>query len=182
MGSGRAGTMGRGRSILALWRGRGLTAGLLMLAGLSAGCHKEHVVLTVSAAASLTEALGEAETAYRGKHPEVEIRNNFGGSGALARQIEAGAPVDVFFSAAAGPMDELEQRGLLVAGSRRTVLGNRLALVVRPVWAAARLLQVRPAMAVTLVLAVTPVTAAPAARAATAAPEARSSAAAGTAA
>lgn len=86
-------------------------------------------VLIVSAAASLTDAMQDVETAYHQEHPEVEIHNNFGSSGTLAQQIEDGAPVDVFVSAASRPMDELDSRGLLVADSRHNLLGNILVLI-----------------------------------------------------
>lgn len=85
--------------------------------------------LTVSVAASLTDAIGEIETAYRQGHGNVNFRNNFGGSGTLARQIELGAPVDVFLSAAAGPMDQLQARGLINAGTRGNLLRNQLVLI-----------------------------------------------------
>ena len=64
--------------------------------------------LTVSAAASLKDALAETETAYKQAKANIEFSNNFGSSGTLAVQIDQGAPVDLFLSAAAKPMDELE--------------------------------------------------------------------------
>jgi len=85
--------------------------------------------LTVSAAASLKEALAEAETTYQQAHRNVEFRNNFGSSGTLATQIDQGAPADVFLSAAAKPMDELEAKGLIVSGTRRILLRNSLVLI-----------------------------------------------------
>ncbi len=87
------------------------------------------IVLTASVAASLTDAIQAAEAAYIRDHPEVEFRNNFGGSGALAQQIEHGAPADIFLSAAAGPMNQLDDKGLLVPGSRRDLLRNSLVLI-----------------------------------------------------
>lgn len=59
----------------------------------------------------------------------MEFRNTFGSSGTLAREIEDGAPVDVFVSAAVKAMDELERSKLLVGGCRRTLLRNSLVLV-----------------------------------------------------
>ncbi|HLH20230.1 MAG TPA: molybdate ABC transporter substrate-binding protein [Bryobacteraceae bacterium] len=85
--------------------------------------------LTVSAAASLQNALAPVADTYRREHPGTRIDFNFGASGALARQIEDGAPVDVFFSAAAGPMDGLERRGLLLAGTRHDVLRGDVVLI-----------------------------------------------------
>jgi molybdate transport system substrate-binding protein len=85
--------------------------------------------LTVSAAASLKEALAEIETTYNRSHANIAFVNNFGSSGTLATQIDQGAPVDVFLSAAAKPMDDLQSKGLLVAGTRRNLLRNTLVLI-----------------------------------------------------
>jgi molybdate transport system substrate-binding protein len=80
-------------------------------------------------AASLREAMAEVEASYKQLHPEVDFRDNFGSSGTLETQIEQGAPVDVFLSAAARPMDTLESRGLIAAGTRRTLLRGSLVLI-----------------------------------------------------
>ncbi len=85
--------------------------------------------LTVSAAASLQDALAETESAYKQANANIEFSNNFGSSGTLALQIDQGAPVDLFLSAAAKPMDDLEARGLIVAGTRRNLLKNTLVLI-----------------------------------------------------
>jgi len=102
---------------------------LALLCGLQV-CAAQNALLTISSAASLTESIQEIEAAYRHDHPGVQVRNNFGSSGTLAREIEQGAPVDVFLSAAAKPMDELQARGLIAAGSRRDLLRNALVLIV----------------------------------------------------
>lgn len=86
--------------------------------------------LIVSAAASLTDALKELAPLYRQARSNVTIRYNFASSGALQQQIENGAPADVFIAAAAKQMDALQQKNLLVAGTRRNLLTNRLVLVV----------------------------------------------------
>jgi molybdate transport system substrate-binding protein len=85
--------------------------------------------LTISAAASLKDALVETEVAYKQSHADVEIINNFGSSGTLAAQIDQGVPVDIFLSAAAKPMDDVEAKGLMVAGTRRNLLRNTLVLI-----------------------------------------------------
>jgi molybdate transport system substrate-binding protein len=85
--------------------------------------------LTVSAAASLKDALADAETAYQHSHANVTFSNNFGPSGTLAIQIDQGAPVDIFLSAAAKPMDELIAKGLIAAATRRNLLRNSLVLI-----------------------------------------------------
>lgn len=85
--------------------------------------------LTISAAASLTEALQQIEANYQKKHPELLIHNNFAASGLLAQQIEQGAPADLLLSAASKPVDALEQHGLVEPGSRRNLLENDLVLI-----------------------------------------------------
>ena len=103
---------------------------LLLLAGLfSHGDAQDRVTLTVSAAASLKDALTQVEAAYRRGHTNVEFVNNFASSGVLATQIDQGAPVDVFLSAASKPMDILEGKGKIVAGTRRNLLRNTLVLI-----------------------------------------------------
>ncbi len=91
---------------------------------------QENVQLTVSAAASLKEALGEITPLYSKAKSNVAIRNNFGSSGDLQQQIINGAPVDVFISAAAKQMDELQKKDLIVTDTRRDLLSNRLVLIV----------------------------------------------------
>ncbi len=85
--------------------------------------------ITVSAAASLRDAFGEI-----GKHYETragaKVNFNFGASGALQKQIESGAPVDVFASAGRPQMDELASQGLIEPGTQRDFAGNALVLVV----------------------------------------------------
>ncbi|MGO9516427.1 MAG: molybdate ABC transporter substrate-binding protein [Candidatus Korobacteraceae bacterium] len=102
-----------------------------MLAALVCASHgSAQTKLTISAAASLKDALAEEETTYNQSHSNVDFENNFGSSGTLATQIDQGAPVDIFLSAAAKQMDELEAKGLVVAGTRRNLLKNALVLIV----------------------------------------------------
>ena len=84
--------------------------------------------ITVFAAASLTNALSEAGPAFeqKEKHP---VRFSFASSSALAKQIENGAPANIFISADQEWMDYLEQRKLIAEGSRVDLLGNRLVLI-----------------------------------------------------
>ena len=86
--------------------------------------------LLISAAASLKEALEELKPLYQQSKPNVNINYNFGSSGALQQQIEQGAPADIFISAAKKQVDALEQKGLLVPGTRNIIAKNRLVLVV----------------------------------------------------
>ena len=87
--------------------------------------------MTVSVAISLKEAIELLGRGFTAAHPRVTLRYNFGASGDLQKQIEAGAPVDVFLSAAPRQMDELEKKSLIVATTRRAFARNVLT-VVRP--------------------------------------------------
>ncbi len=96
---------------------------------LSVGTGSAQTELTVSAAASVKDAIVQTEIAYKQIHVNTAFANNFGSSGTLAAQIEQGAPVDIFFSAAAKPMDDLTSKGLIVARTRRNLLKNTLVLI-----------------------------------------------------
>jgi molybdate transport system substrate-binding protein len=84
--------------------------------------------ILVFAAASLTDAMEEASAAYERTAP-VTVKSSFDSSSVLARQIEAGAPADVFVSADTKWMDYLQSRNLIQAASRKNLLGNRLVLI-----------------------------------------------------
>lgn len=84
----------------------------------------------VSAAASLKEVLEEIKPLYQRANPTITLRYNFGASGALLRQVQQGAPVDIFIAAAAQPMDTLAQTGALVSETRANLANNRLVLIV----------------------------------------------------
>ena len=84
--------------------------------------------LVVFAAASLKESLDEASAVYE-KGTGRTVRISYAASSALARQIEQGAPADVFLSADLDWMDYLQQRKLIDASTRRNLLGNTLVLV-----------------------------------------------------
>jgi molybdate transport system substrate-binding protein len=89
---------------------------------------KEALVL-VFAAVSLTDALTEIGATWeRGGGEKVVF--NFAASSLLARQIREGAPADVFLSADEAQMDGLEREGLVVPGTRRSILSNTLVVVV----------------------------------------------------
>ena len=84
--------------------------------------------LTVFAAASLTNVLQEAGDAYTAQ-TKLPLRFSFAASSALARQIESGAPADVFVSADQEWMDYLQARGLIRPATRADVVSNALVLV-----------------------------------------------------
>jgi len=85
--------------------------------------------LTISVAISMKEAVEDLGRQFQQAHPGVVLHFNFGASGVLEKQIEAGAPVDLFISAAADQVDELERGGLVDHSSRRTFAGNALVAV-----------------------------------------------------
>ena len=84
--------------------------------------------VTVFAAASLTDSLKQIAAGYE-KISGDKIVFNFAASGTLSRQIEAGAPADIFFAADETKADALEKNGLLVSGTRKSLLGNSLVIV-----------------------------------------------------
>ena len=86
--------------------------------------------LTVSAAASLTNAFKDLAPLFGAAHPGHQLQFNFAASGALLQQIAKGAPVDVFASADQDTMDEAQARQLVVAGQRRNFVSNALVVVV----------------------------------------------------
>jgi molybdate transport system substrate-binding protein len=88
------------------------------------------VTLTVSAAASLQDALEAIDPLFEQANPSIQVNYNFGASGALQQQIEQGAPADVFISAAGKQMDALQEKDLIVADTRRNLLANQLVLIV----------------------------------------------------
>jgi molybdate transport system substrate-binding protein len=84
--------------------------------------------ILVFAAASLTDVLREIAAAYE-KTSAAHVKMSFDASSNMARQIEAGAPADVFFSADEQWMGYLQSRNLIQAATRRNVVGNRLVLI-----------------------------------------------------
>lgn len=105
------------------WIRAGLAAALLALAPLAA-----HAAVTVFAAASLTDALGDVGKAYKAKTGQ-DVVFSFAASSALARQIEASGGADVFMSADTDWMEYLDSRGLVQHETRKNLLGNHLVLI-----------------------------------------------------
>ncbi len=87
-------------------------------------------ILTVSAAASMQDAMKEIKEAYQEEHLNTEITYNFAGSGTLTQQIKQGAPVDVFISANEKFIDELDKKNLLLPETRKNLLKNDVVLIV----------------------------------------------------
>ncbi|ODG92963.1 MULTISPECIES: molybdate ABC transporter substrate-binding protein [Bacillaceae] len=91
---------------------------------------QKNVELTISAAASLQDALNDIKANFEKANPNVKINFNFGASGALQQQISQGAPVDLFFSAAEDKFNNLVKDGLIEENQGKDVVGNELVLVV----------------------------------------------------
>jgi molybdate transport system substrate-binding protein len=85
--------------------------------------------ILVSAAASLTDVLKEISSGFSAQSKHV-VKFNFGPSNSLARQIEEGAPADIFFSADLPQMESLDRHGRLEPGTRKNLLSNQLVIIV----------------------------------------------------
>lgn len=90
---------------------------------------QEKSQLTISAAASLKEAMADIETEFTSSNPNIELTFNFGSSGSLQKQIEQGAPCDLFISAGQSQMNALEDGGLILDNTRKDLVKNSLVLV-----------------------------------------------------
>ncbi|WMJ88363.1 molybdate ABC transporter substrate-binding protein [Anaerocolumna sp. MB42-C2] len=88
------------------------------------------VEILVAAAASLQNSMEEIGKIYQKENPGITVTYTFGSSGTLQEQIEQGAPVDVFMSAALKQMEALEQEGLILDGTKKELLENKVVLIV----------------------------------------------------
>jgi molybdate transport system substrate-binding protein len=104
-----------------------ITAVFLILAWAQASALADEII--VSAAASLTDVLKEISNGYQSKSKNT-VKFNFGPSSGLARQIEEGAPADMFFSADVAQMDDLDKNSRLEPGTRKNLLSNQLVIIV----------------------------------------------------
>jgi molybdate transport system substrate-binding protein len=104
---------------------------VLLVAGCGENKAPATIELNVSAAVSLKDALGEIQQNYAKKNPNVKLFFNLGASGNLQKQIEQGAPADIFISAASKQMDELEAEGLVTKSTRKNLVENKLVLIVQ---------------------------------------------------
>ena len=86
--------------------------------------------LTVSAAASLTQAFQDIGTQFENQNPGTKVKFNFGASGALMQQIANGAPVDVFASADTDTMDKAVVKGVVAAADVKVFTTNKLVVIV----------------------------------------------------
>lgn len=86
--------------------------------------------ITISAAISLKNAFEDIGGIFQERNPGGRVLFNFGASGDLARQIEAGAPVDIFASAAQKDMDDIDQKDVIIKGTRKDFARNSLVLII----------------------------------------------------
>jgi len=107
------------------------TLALVVLSGCRPKAPAAANELVVSAAVSLKDAFNEMARIQE-QRTGVKIRFNFGASGALQKQIEAGAPADIFASAGAKQMDELAAKNLIIPASRKDFVRNVLVLIQPP--------------------------------------------------
>lgn len=90
----------------------------------------KEVVITLFAAKSLNVALDEINDIYKIKNPNVKVQTNYDSSGTLVMQIvEGGGACDVFFSASPKQVDTLEEKGLIIQGTRNDLLRNQMCVV-----------------------------------------------------
>ena len=108
-----------------------LFLGVMAISLLVAGCGdaSQPTELNISAAVSMKDALAEIQTNYQKKAPHVKLVYNLGASGSLQKQIEQGAPADIFISAAPKQMNELEAKNLVIKATRKNLLENKLVLI-----------------------------------------------------
>ncbi len=106
-------------------RNLGVTLAVVLLA--ATGVRAQD--MTLSVAVSLKDVTEELGRTFMAAHPGVTLHYNFGASGDLQKQIEAGAPIDVFLSAAQRQVDELEKQGLIVVATRRAFARNLLTVI-----------------------------------------------------
>jgi len=88
---------------------------------------------TIAAANSLKDALRKVLPAFESQHQEVSVRVIYGPSQTLRKQIEEGAPVDVFLPSLSEEIDQLGNKGLVIEGTKRIYAGTSLVVITGPV-------------------------------------------------
>jgi molybdate transport system substrate-binding protein len=94
----------------------------------------QNAPVVVFAAASLKNALDEIAAGWTAKSG-IEVKTSYAASSALAKQIEEGAPADLFVSADVDWMDYVEKKGLVKPGTRGDLIGNSIVLIASRDWA-----------------------------------------------
>lgn len=101
---------------------------LICLIMMMSACQSEKIELTVSAAASLKDSLTAIKSNYEANHPNIDLVFNFAASGTLQKQIEQGAPADLFISAGSKQMDALVNQKLV--NQETDLIYNELVMVI----------------------------------------------------
>jgi len=91
--------------------------------------HAQPEPLTIAAANSVKDALRKVLPLFEAQHPEINVRVIYGPSQTLRKQVEEGAPVDVFLPSLSEEIDQLEKKGLVIQGSKRVYAGTSLVLI-----------------------------------------------------
>jgi len=91
---------------------------------------EKNIELTISAAASLQDALNDIKARFENENPNIKINYNFGSSGSLQQQIVQGAQVDLFFSADRDKFHQLVDEGFIDEKNQIDLLGNEIVLVI----------------------------------------------------
>lgn len=111
------------------WLMTAFAAAIVAAGAIGNVCGATQSELLVSGAISLRESLRQIGALFERGHPQAKVVFNFGASGVLQQQIERGAPVDVFVSAAPKQMDNLQAKGLILDDTRRTLTANQVVLI-----------------------------------------------------
>ena len=114
-----------------------LKSSLLLLVLILAGCQvnsdrinsNDKTEIIIGAAASLQDVISQIKPLYEQQYPQQTLTATFASSGTLQRQINQGAPIDVFISADRTKIDKLDQQGLLIDSSIQNLVSNQIALV-----------------------------------------------------
>jgi molybdate transport system substrate-binding protein len=102
---------------------------LMVLAAVGSANAQPTKEITISAAISLKNAFEEIGNLFESQNTGAKVVFNFGASGDLVRQIEGGAPVDVFASAAQKDMDQIDTKGLIDGATRLNFVKNTVVLI-----------------------------------------------------
>jgi molybdate transport system substrate-binding protein len=108
---------------------------VLLAVGLSAPTRAlaQPETFTIAAANSLKDVLRKVLPAFESQHPDVSVRVIYGPSQTLRKQIEEGAPVDVFLPSLSEEIDQLGNKGLVIEGTKRIYAGTSLVVITGPV-------------------------------------------------
>ncbi len=102
---------------------------LLLMSACNMNSHINKNEITISAAASLKDAIEEIQRDFQEEYPDVLVNINFGSTGTLQQQIIQGAPVDVFISASKEKFEVLKERKLVINEHSTDILQNSLVLI-----------------------------------------------------